>query len=211
VHSPPAKQMQKRTDNHPTPQKIAESCVVSEQRTSKSTSPVMPTVSLTELQKSEWREGIKVPSTSACRPLLTAIHTFSEGNVTMLKASIDWLIENVTLCRTILKAADSRDVKAAKASKLVNNIESWLQHNLEGHGAKGGRLPWEIELALQAVCSAVLFNKTTSINLQEVQKVLPSIGGRKRLTRMKDFNSKMITENSRFTLLDRKVRKDVMW
>jgi len=212
LNSPPAKQTQKKASNLPTPQKIAAMRVHKEQRTNISSktqglldveqAKKQPIMTLVELRKLKWGESEEVPNAAACRPLLTAIHRLTDGNVAILKASLYWLAENVPLCRSIQKAANE------EAANIVANIESWLEHNL---GDRRGTLPMDIEQALQAICSAVLFNKTKNMNVQEVLRVLPSIGGRKRLTRTKALNLRMISDNRHFFSLERKIRKDAMW
>jgi len=214
LNSPPAKQAPaKRQSNRPTPKKMAESRISNDQEMhsfsntrindNKKQQSVM---TLPELKKLKWTVSEETPSAVACKPLLNAIHRVTGGNVSILKASLDWLVENIPVCRTIKQAAEN-----SNASNILTNIESWLQHNFENHRMKGGALPSELEHALQSLCSAVLFNPTKSMNVSEVQRLLPSIGGKKRLNRMKELNLKMLQNNERFYLLDRKQRKDTMW
>jgi len=211
LNSPPVKQAPKRQSNRPTPQKIAQSHsnlfqeATSSRNTLAEDKKKQSKMSVSELKALQWMESEEKPKFAACRPLLSAIYQVTEGNVAILRASVDWLVENIPACRTIKTMEDSG------ASNVAANIETWLQHNFGDRRAKGGELPLQMEHALQAICSAALFNPTKAMNILEVQRVLPSIGGRKRLTRMKELNLKLIAEDKKFSLLDRKLRKDAMW
>jgi len=204
VNSPPAKPIQKRPSTRPTPEKIsaARAGGICQDNITKNDQ----NISLTELRNKNWRASDSSPLPSACRPILTAIYHSTNGDLTLLKSAMDWLMKNVAVARaTFLQASVS------EATSVVSNIEAWLQHCLnEKYSSKGGRLPKEMDEALQVLSSAILFNPV-SMNIEQVKRLVPSLGGRQRLNRTKAMNLRMIQEDRPFSYHERKVRKDAFW
>jgi len=210
LSSPPAKPTQKRPSHRPTPEKLKGSQaggVIEKESDRNPLKPkAVPSLSLFELKCADWKVSEEVPNTAACRPLLTAIFQISKGNVSMLQASITWLIKNVAICRNTLLQTETR---MAEAFEVAQNIEMWLQYN-ERFVKKKGTLPMEMNQAIQVLCSAALFNERM-MNTDLVRRVLPSIGGRKRLKSTKEFNKQLIDKEKPFSWPKRKVRKDSIW
>jgi len=209
VSSPPAKPPQKRPSIRPTPEKFKESSRVAGEVDRPVKQKALPMMTLSELKKSGlWKVSDDVPNAAACRPLITAIFQLIEGNVTMLQAALEWLVNNVPLCRNTLLQTNTRFEEAAE---ITENIESWLQHNFnDRYLKKGGTLPLEMDQAKQLICSAALFNRR-KMNTDLVRRVLPTIGGKRRLKATKEFNTLLINEEKQFYWPNRKVRKDATW
>jgi len=94
INSPPAKPSQKKAATGPTPEKMPYRTGVlfygsDEAEEDQQSKPSATTMSLVQLRNAQWTVSDNQPAPSACRPLLTAIHQHTKGDISILKASVD--------------------------------------------------------------------------------------------------------------------------